>query len=52
MNLEEYKKQFEEDAPVGWDFIDTELVKIYSQQKPLHFAPALQSFLLITIVIR
>ena len=41
MNLEEYKKQFDEDDSVGWDFIDTELVKIYSEQEPLHFAPTL-----------
>lgn len=39
MNLEEYKKQFNEDEAVGWNFIDTELVKIYSEQEPLHFAP-------------
>ena len=35
------KKQFSEDDSVGWDFIDTELVKIYSEQEPLHFAPTL-----------
>ena len=39
MNLEEYKKQFNEEEAVGWNFIDTELVKIYSEQEPLHFAP-------------
>lgn len=40
MNLEEYKKQFEEEDPVGWDCIDTELAKIYSEQEPSHFIPA------------
>ena len=39
MTLEEYKKRFNEDNSVGWDFIDTELRKIYSEQEPLHFAP-------------
>lgn len=41
MNLEEYKKKFDEDDSVGWDVINTELVKIYAEQKPQHFAPTL-----------
>ena len=41
MNLEEYKKQFNEDDSVGWNFIDKELVKIYSEQEPKHYAPTI-----------
>jgi hypothetical protein len=41
MNLEDYKKQFDVDDTVGWDFINTELVKIYSEQEPKHYAPTI-----------
>lgn len=41
MNKEEYKKQFTEDDTVGWDAIDKELIKIYPDQEPKHFAPVL-----------
>ena len=41
MTLEEYKKQYNEDDAVGWDFINIELAKIYSEQEPVHFAPTL-----------
>lgn len=40
MNIDEYKKQYTEDDSVGWNFIDTELEKIYDEQEPLHFAPS------------
>jgi Suppressor of fused protein (SUFU) len=41
MNLEEYKNQFTEEDAVGWLSIDKEFEKIYGNQKPEHFAPAL-----------
>ncbi len=41
MNIDEYKKQFTEDDAVGWNCINTELMKIYSEQEPKHFAPTL-----------
>ena len=41
MTKEGYKKQFNEDDAVGWDFINIELAKIYSEQEPVHFAPTL-----------
>lgn len=41
MDIEEYKKRFNEDEAVGWNFIDKELLKIYPKQEPMHFAPNL-----------
>jgi hypothetical protein len=41
MNLEEYRFQFKENDPVGWDFITKEFIKIYSDQIPKHNAPVL-----------
>jgi hypothetical protein len=40
MKLAAYKKQFDEDDAVGWEFIDAALEKIYADQEPDHFAPA------------
>lgn len=41
MSLEEYKKQFTEEDTVGWTAIDNGLEKIYAQQVPKHFVPAI-----------
>ena len=39
MNIEEYKKIYSgNDSSPGWDAIDTELLKIYPNQEPKHFA--------------
>ncbi|KOP38436.1 suppressor of fused domain protein [Flavobacterium sp. WLB] len=41
MTLEEYKKQFSEDDAVGWLEIDKEFERLYPDQEPKHFAPAI-----------
>lgn len=41
MTPEAYKATFSEDDAVGWLAIDQALEKVYGQQKPRHFAPAL-----------
>ena len=41
MNIEDYQKQFSEDDAVGWDAIDAELLKIYPDEEPKHFAPVI-----------
>ncbi|MCD9854901.1 suppressor of fused domain protein [Epilithonimonas sp. JDS] len=41
MNITDYQKQFTEEDAVGWDAIDAELLKVYPDQKPKHFAPIL-----------
>lgn len=41
MNIEEYKKEYNEGDAVGWNFIDMALVKLYSEQEPKHFAPTI-----------
>ena len=45
MTLEEYKKKFSEDDAVGWLSIDTELERLYPNQEPKHFAPAISYML-------
>jgi hypothetical protein len=42
MNIEEYKNLFNEDDAVGWTCIDSELLKIYPDQEPQHFGPAIK----------
>lgn len=41
MNLNEYKKIFQEDDAVGWIEIDKTIQKIYGDTKPRHYAPPL-----------
>ncbi|WP_291146495.1 suppressor of fused domain protein [Flavobacterium sp. UBA7680] len=45
MTLEEYKKQFSEDDAVGWLEIDKEFERLYPDQEPKHFAPAISYML-------
>ncbi|KRB58007.1 suppressor of fused domain protein [Flavobacterium sp. Root186] len=45
MTLEEYKKQFSEDDAVGWLEIDNEFERLYPNQEPKHFAPAISYIL-------
>ena len=45
MTLEEYKKQFSEDDAVGWLEIDNEFERLYPNQEPKHFAPAISYML-------
>lgn len=45
MNLEEYKKEFSEDDAVGWLEIDKEFDRLYPDQEPKHFAPAISYML-------
>ena len=45
MTLEEYKKQFSEDDAVGWLEIDIEFERLYPNQEPKHFAPAISYML-------
>lgn len=45
MTLEEYKKQFSEDDAVGWLEIDKEFERLYPNQEPKHFAPAISYML-------
>ncbi|SEN95537.1 Suppressor of fused protein (SUFU) [Flavobacterium sp. CF108] len=45
MTLEEYKKQFSEDDAVGWLEIDKEFERLYPDQEPKHFAPAISYIL-------
>lgn len=45
MTLEEYKKQFSEDDAVGWLQIDNEFERLYPDQEPKHFAPAISYML-------
>lgn len=41
MTLEEYKKEFTEDDAVGWLEIDKQFERLYPNQEPKHFAPAI-----------
>ena len=41
MDKETYKKKFTEDDAVGWDCIDQQLLKIYPEQEPQHYAAKL-----------
>jgi len=43
MNIEEYRKRFNEDDAVGWMFIDKQLKNIYNNQEPRHYNSALPS---------
>lgn len=45
MTLEEYKKEFTEDDAVGWLEIDKEFDRLYPEQEPKHFAPAISYML-------
>lgn len=45
MTLEEYKQQFSEDDAVGWLEIDNEFERLYPNQEPKHFAPAISYML-------
>jgi hypothetical protein len=45
MNLDDYKKTFNEDDAVGWMSIDKELEKLYPDQEPKHFAPPIHYML-------
>lgn len=46
MNIEEYRRRFkDEDRSPGWEAIDEALKKIYIDQKPKHWAPALYASL-------
>ena len=37
---EQYKAQFEETDPVGWEAIDEALLKVYPEQEPRHYGPS------------
>jgi Suppressor of fused protein (SUFU) len=41
MDIQTYKKQFNEGDSVGWDAIDAHLEQLYGTQQPKHFAPPL-----------
>ncbi|OIV39667.1 suppressor of fused domain protein [Flavobacterium johnsoniae] len=41
MDLDQYKKEFNEDDAVGWLEIDKEFERLYPNQEPKHFAPAI-----------
>lgn len=45
MNLEDYKKEFTEDDAVGWLEIDKEFERLYPNQEPKHYAPAISYML-------
>lgn len=45
MTLEDYKKQFTEDDAVGWLEIDKEFERLYPEQEPKHYAPAISYML-------
>ncbi|MEO6173831.1 MAG: suppressor of fused domain protein [Flavobacterium circumlabens] len=45
MTLEEYKKEFTEDDAVGWLEIDKQFERLYPNQEPKHFAPAINYML-------
>jgi Suppressor of fused protein (SUFU) len=45
MTLEEYKKEFTEDDAVGWLEIDKQFDRLYPNQEPKHFAPAISYML-------
>ncbi|KFF05477.1 suppressor of fused domain protein [Flavobacterium reichenbachii] len=45
MTLEEYKKEFSEDDAVGWLSIDKEFDRLYPNQEPKHYAPAISYML-------
>jgi hypothetical protein len=45
MELEQYKKEFTEDDAVGWLEIDKEFERLYPNQEPKHFAPAISYML-------
>lgn len=45
MTLEEYKKEFTEDDAVGWLEIDKQFDRLYPNQEPKHFAPAINYML-------
>lgn len=45
MTLEEYKKEFTEDDAVGWFEIDKQFDRLYPNQEPKHFAPAINYML-------
>ncbi|MBS9782883.1 MAG: suppressor of fused domain protein [Arcobacter sp.] len=42
MNLEEYKKRFDEDDAVGWDCIDEAVNELYPNQEPKHYGTMLK----------
>ena len=42
---EQYKAQFEETDPVGWEAIDEALLKVYPEQEPRHYSPILKYML-------
>lgn len=45
LNIEEYKKKFNEEDSPGWDAIDKTLEKIYQNQEPKHYATLLSYML-------
>ncbi|TCN58790.1 suppressor of fused domain protein [Flavobacterium circumlabens] len=45
MTLEEYKKEFTEEDAVGWLEIDRQFERLYPNQEPKHFAPAINYML-------
>lgn len=45
MTIEEYKKQFSPDDAVGWDCIDRQLLTVYPEQEPKHYATMLKYIL-------
>ena len=45
MTLEEYKEEFTEDDAVGWLEIDKQFDRLYPNQEPKHFAPAISYML-------
>lgn len=45
MNLDDYKKEFTEDDAVGWLEIDKEFERLYPNQEPKHYAPAISYML-------
>ena len=42
---EQYKAQFEETDPVGWEVIDEALLKVYPEQEPRHYGTILKYML-------
>lgn len=45
MTEADYKKQFGEEASVGWDCIDRALEKIYGNQEPRHYGSIIKHFM-------
>jgi hypothetical protein len=45
MTLEQYQKQFTDDDAVGWLEIDKEFERLYPDQEPKHYAPAISYIL-------